>query len=508
MEQEPTERDQEFEPAPVTRPSPSEDRTRSVTILKNASIITFGAIALKLFNFLYNIAVVRQLGDAGYGQFAIVVNFVGLFAIFAELGISQFVMREIARHPEKSNPLFWNLVILRLGLALAGIVGITLAAVAFGYPPELVTGVALYTLTFVWAALQAPVEALLTANEKFEYVTSMSVLGQITTMTLGAVVLFNDWGFQALIGVGLLAMIPSTLLGVWAVRRHRLVQRPITITPRTWPQLIRGGLPFGFITLSLTISYTVDSVMLSRVAAPQVVGWYNAAYHLSQSMLFFFDGVTTAMVPTLAKAYLTNVVLVQAWFFRSVKVILLLGLPIAAGGSLVALPLITFLYGEQYLPAVLAFQIIVWDVPLLLFTSFSGNMTTIVGEERAAARIFFIAAISNIILNLLLIPQFSLYGAAVATLVTDLVAAIQFYFVLGRRLELPNMTSIALRIVAATSIMGAAVFVIVDMGLSFLLAIAVGGLTYAGMVVAMRILDEQEWNLLRRLVQKVGRVAA
>ena len=169
---------------------------RTTTILKNASIITLGAIALKLINFVYNVAVVRQLGDAGFGQFATVVNFVGLFAIFAELGISQYVMREIARNPENSDHLFWNLVFIRLALAVTGVFGITLAAIAFGYSPELVGGIALYTLTFVWASLQAPVETLLTANEKFSYITTMSVIGQISTIMLGTIVLINDWGFR------------------------------------------------------------------------------------------------------------------------------------------------------------------------------------------------------------------------------------------------------------------------------------------------------------------------
>lgn len=488
---------------PIATPD-SEQGSRTKTILKNASIVTLGAIALKLISFVYNVAVVRNLGDAGYGQFATVVSFVGLFAIFAELGISQYVMREIARYPEKTNQLFWNLVFIRLSLALIGVVGITAAAVAYGYPSELVGGVALYTFTFVWASLQAPVETLLTANEKFNYVTSMSVVGQISTIMLGSVVLLNDLGFIALIGVGLLAMAPPTFLGLWAVRRHRLLRRPPELNLRLWPTMIRRGLPFGFITLSLTISFTVDSVMLSRFEASEVVGWYNAAYQLARSLLFFFDGISVAMVPTLSRAFLTDVVLVQRWYYRSVKVILLMGLPIATGSTLVALPLFMFLYGEQYLPAVLAFQIIVWDVPLLLFTSFCGNMTTITGEERAAARIYFTAALANVILNLLLIPQFSLYGAAAATLITDLVAALQFYFILGRKLQLPNMSSIALRVLFSCVLMGGVVFGLREMGASLWVMIAAGMIVYAVMVVATRLLDSEEIALLRRVAMKAG----
>lgn len=70
-------------------------------------------------------------------------------------------------------------------------------------------------------------------------------------------------------------------------------------------------------------------------------------------------------MPALSHAYLTDTHLVQRWYFRSVKVILLMGLPIATGSTIIALPLFLFLYGDRILAAVLAFQIIVWDVPLL-----------------------------------------------------------------------------------------------------------------------------------------------
>ena len=257
------------------------------------------------------------------------------------------------------------------------------------------------------ASFQAPVETLLTANEKFNYVTSMSVVGHIDHCAWfhRAVPMIGD--SLQLIGVGLLAMAPPTFLGLWAARRHRLLRRPVVLTLGMLGTMIRRGLPFGFIALSLTISFTVDSVMLSRFEPSEVVGWYNAAYQLARSLLFFFDGISVAMVPTL-RAHFSDVALVQRWYYRSVKVIIMMGLPIAIGSTLIALPLFMFLYGEQYLPAVLAFQIIVWDVPLLLFTSFCGNMTTITGED-AAARIYFTAAIANVILNLLLIPKFSLW---------------------------------------------------------------------------------------------------
>ncbi|MEN4098366.1 MAG: oligosaccharide flippase family protein, partial [Anaerolineaceae bacterium] len=96
-------------------------------IFANTGFITVGTIALKLINFAFGVFVVRTLGDMRFGQYSIVLAFVGIFSIFAELGISQYVMREMARDRGKIRTYFWNLVALRVLLALVGITIIPLA---------------------------------------------------------------------------------------------------------------------------------------------------------------------------------------------------------------------------------------------------------------------------------------------------------------------------------------------------------------------------------------------
>src|SRR3972149_4069479 len=128
-------------------------QTLGRTIARNAAFVTVGGILLKVVNFAFGIYVVRRLGDDRFGQYSIVLAFVGLFQIFAELGISQFVMREISRGRDKASSLFWNLVAVRLVLAALGIAGITIGAAGIGYSDALVLGVFLYTWTFVLSAI-------------------------------------------------------------------------------------------------------------------------------------------------------------------------------------------------------------------------------------------------------------------------------------------------------------------------------------------------------------------
>jgi O-antigen/teichoic acid export membrane protein len=154
------------------------------------------------------------------------------------------------------------------------------------------------------------------------------------------------------------------------------------------------------------------------------------------------------------------------------------------------------------MPAAQSLQIIIWDVPVLMFASFCGNMTTVVGEERAAARIYIVSAIANILLNLYAIPRFSLIGASVVTVITDLIAALQFYFLLRQKLHLPDMKSVATRVVIASALMGIVVALISDRPL--LVPIGAGVVIYSGLVLVLRVLDDAERSMIFRFLHRRG----
>jgi O-antigen/teichoic acid export membrane protein len=473
-------------------------------IAKNTAFIMLGSAVLKAVNFLFGLYVVRRLGGDNFGRYSIVIAFVGVFQILAELGMSQYAMREIARDRTKTRGLFWNLVALRLSLALVGIIGITAAARLMGYGSALVLGVFYYTWTFVLSAFEAPLEAVLTANERLELVTVLTITSQLGFALLGAVVLLAGYGFVALIAVGLAAMLPQLALAVWMVRRLGLISWPPQIALRMWPALIKGGLPFGVSSLALTIAFSIDTVMLSRFQPPNVVGWYNVAYGLVLSLSATLNGFSRAIVPSLTKTFVGDQPRVENWFFHSVKLILMVSMPIAVGGTLIAQPLMRLLYGQTYLPASPALLILVWDAPVLMLASLGGNMTTITGEERAGARIYGISALANIALNLYFIPRMGFLGASYVTVLTDMIAALQFFFLLRRTLHLPNLTSVVARLLLCVGVMATAVMLVGSS--SLFVAISVGAIVYGGLVLVLRLVDDTERDGIQRLLRKLGQL--
>lgn len=470
------------------------------TVFKNTVYITAGSLALKVVNFVFRVYVLRQLGDAVFGQYSIVVAFVGLLQIGAELGVSQWAMREIARDRSATERIFGNLVVLRLVLALISVVVLTIAAMGVGYSYEIVLGVFFWSLTFIISAFESPLEVLLTAHERLDYTSVLSVVGQVSFVVLGTLVLMMGGGLIAFIAIGLVAMLPQLVLAYRMVRRNKMLPAHLPVHPSEWPFLIRMGLPFGIISLAITIATSIDTVILSWYWPDNQIGWYNAAYGLAISLLFIFRGFNTALVPSLSGVFMQDRAKVETWYFRTTRVVIILSLPIAVGGMLVAYPLITFLFGEQFAPAAQCFQVLAWDVPLLMFASFCGNMTTVVNEERQAARINMINAGANVVLNLIFIPIWGIMAASVITVLTDLLATMQFHFLLSRRLNPPSFVETLLRVGCASFLMGICVFLC--RGFPLFVQIGVGGAAYAGFTLLLRVLDASDWELVRKVMRR------
>lgn len=475
-------------------------------VFKNATFVTIGMLLLKLANFLFTIYVVRRLGDDRMGQYNTAIAFVSLFQIFAEMGITQYVMREIARDRTKIKTYFWNLVILRALLALMSIAYIPFLGYMFGYSGDILLGIGIYTTSFLLAALSFPLTMVLTAYEELGRVTIVGVFSQLVFIGLGAGLLMSGYGFIWLIAANLASLLVQAVLSIFYIRRLGISGFRFRIQPSQWLPMIRAGLPFGITSLMLSIAFSVDTVVLSQFVPNSEVGWYGVAYHLVFAILAFTGGFKDALVPSLSRVYVKDVEEVKRWFTYTIKMSFLLSMPIAVGGFLLAYPIIHLLYTAEFLPSALALQILVWDVPLLMFASFCGDMTIIANEERAAARINTFNTVSNVVLNLLLIPRFGLVGAALVTVLTDFISAMQFYFLFKRKFSLTSIPWLVARTAAAAVLMGGVIWWLRHLNLFVLTGI--GAVVYFVFAVAFRLVGWKEYEMILRFIKKVLRPAA
>lgn len=495
--------DQPTAEAPAAEQTGASSSLRSV-ILRNTLAITVGGWIIKVLNTVYVILVVRVLGEEGYGQFTTIMAFVGLFSVFFELGLSQYVKRTIAQRREPPEMLFWNLVALRLILAVLGLASIPLIALNLGYAQGLVIGTLLYTGTFVLSALLVPLGTLFEAYERYDIVLSIDVVAQLLTVITGVTLLWLGFGLYALLLVGYVVMPLQIAISYFTLRHQRLGPPPLRFAPRNWPMFIRASFPFALTSLALALNFNVDSVVLNWFHGDAEVGWYSASYRLVFSIVGFVGGFIAAFTPSIAREHVTNPEQTGPWAVKSIHWLTLFAIPAGVGVSILAPSIVVLLFGGSFAPAGPTLALLAWDIPLMLINAFYGNLTAAIGLERPASRIFLVSVALNVLLNILFIPGFGRQAAAAVTLATDLLSALAFFVLLNRHLTLDDVRPLLGKTALAAGLMAVAVWLARDLWLP--IPIALGAAIYGLIALRLDLFDRELLGWLRGRAMSVARM--
>ncbi len=472
------------------------------TVARNTIFGVGAQITLRGLAFVFNIFVVNRLGDSSYGQYSTVLAWTGIFAFLGDMGIAQYMSREIARDREKSLALFWDVAALRFVLAVLATVVTVVGAILASYSRELVLAIALLSSTYFIQAVLTPLGGIITGYERIDIASALVVLGQILFYGLATALLLYSPNYLWLVVASIANLPILTAVAAWVVVRNRMKPPPFKLNPSTWLALMRFGLPFALIQVSLTFAFRFDTLILEKSFSDDVVGWYNAAYTLTRSLMIFTAAFSVSLVPTLAREYVLNPQSIRPWYFRSVKFIALTGLPLAVGGSLLADKIILALYGTDFAYAILAFAILIWDTPLLMYTSICGNFTTAMKIEAKAAWVYGGMGLLNIFLNLLMIPRYGILAASVVTVATEFAGTVLFYRIFRRELGPGLGFSSMLRMALALLLMGLVVFA--ARGIHILLLIGLGAGVYILLIWLLRVLTPEEYALLAGSLKRLG----
>lgn len=476
-------------------------RQFSQVVARNSAVGMAAQLVIKILSFGFSVLIVRRLGVEAYGQYAAVLAFGALFVFLADLGLSPYAVREIARRrdavdgTEQANRVFGNIIVLRFLLALLAALLLIGTAWLTGRPLIMIGAIALGTLGLIMYSFQGASDAMLAGFERLDLSAGAKVLYQIIFVLVGAGALLFGFGYYGLIIANLLGILLMTL-ACWRGARS-LGLRPARPNPADWLALLRASLPFGIIGFTLGLSYKFDSVLLNIFRSDAETGYYNAAYNLVFSTVILSNVINTALYPSLTRQAATGPDMLPAIYARALRYLLVLALPIAVGASILADQLVPFLFKAEYLPAVPALQIVIWVVPLMFCSEFLGYVVLIRGQERSAARAIVISTSINVGLNLLLVPLFGFIGAATMTVVTEAILVGQYVWMLRAELRQLDWGQILLRPLLAALLMGGAVLAL--RGLPLLLNVAIGGGVYGLLLLALGSLGRDELQFVRGL---------
>ena len=157
--------------------------------------------------------------------------------------------------------------------------------------------------------------------------------------------------------------------------------------------------------------------MLGLLGQVTETGWYNAAFKVIGVSTIPASLIGLSFFPALSSALSDPQKLQRIWNYQ-MKAMIFLVVPIVVGGITLAPRIISFIYGADFSPSILAFQILLVSVGLMILYSPLAQALLIFNQQKKTLWIAPVGAGVNVLLNLILIPTYSLYGAAISTVFT------------------------------------------------------------------------------------------
>jgi O-antigen/teichoic acid export membrane protein len=371
-----------------------------------------------VFYILLNIILARFLGREAFGSFSFFFSIFNIVVLISYFGINNSTRKFVAQH-NKTEVLS---DVLQTSLTIRVVISLLMSAVLSVVSPFLAKAVGRPEFTVMFIA-SVPLLFLLSfddyLNGVFQGLHRLKYNFYIGTLEAGLRVLFVI-GFIGLFGlVGViysytLALTLSSIVGAVLLYKHfysnskRIFSLPIA------KQIIRYSLPLFFLSIGFMLSSEVDTILVAMLRGDGEAGIFAVAKQLVVKLPQVALAISLGVMPVFAKKELDREQSKKI-LHRLLRINTAIFVPLSLFVLSTAWFLVPLLYGDEYRSAVLPLLLL---LPNLLTTSYSVFINAFLdyrGKAKARAVNLSLCLLANIVLDLLLIPQYGAAGAALAT---------------------------------------------------------------------------------------------
>jgi O-antigen/teichoic acid export membrane protein len=435
----------------------------------------------------------RYLGAAGYGRYALALALLQAIGVLADAGLVAVVVRESSRAPGRTAVLVGNALAMRLAL---GVVVVGLAAAASGLPsygPDVRTAVLIASVPFAMGIVSSSLAAVFQVRLALGRAALADATGRVASFAALLAVVSADLGFEAVVASA--AAGAAVTLALTAGFARRLLRVRPAADPAIWRELAVAALPLGLTLAVAEIYFRADTFILALSRPAAEVGHYSLAYRLYELLALFPALVMASVYPLLSRQLPGNLASARRTLDGTARAFLTLGVPLAAGGAIVASELARVAGGDEFAAAAGPLRLLLCAAALAYLSGLCGYALIAGGHERSTLWLSLCALALNLALNVALAPAYGATAAAAIALGSEALLLAGGWWLLQRRLGLRPALAGLWAISLAAAVMAAAVWPLRDRSLA--LTVPLGGLVYGAALWALGGIDRRTLEDLR-----------
>ncbi len=416
--------------------------------------------------------VIGYLGESGFGDYIIVVTFIYIFSVFADLGLYSIVVREISREGAEEKKIINNAFTLRLtaGFFILGVA--YFVSLLFPYSNNVHYGIAVAALGF-W--ILSNIQVLMGLFQKhlaMDKVALAEIAGRIIQLFFVWYFVAYDFGFLYIISAIFFGAVINFILVLHFASVY--VKIKLAFDFKFWKKLLVQSYPLAISAILVLIYFKLDTIFLSVMKDSEAVGVYGLSYKILENLIFFPAMIVGLTMPIMSKYIFTEREKFKAVVQRTLNFLIIAFIPLAFGAIMASDKIIGLFADEGFSDSPMVLNILIIALGFIFLGALFSNIIIAANQQKRLAQIYFVGMVFNVITNFIFIPKYSYFGAAVTTVVTELLVTGLMIYVIYKTINfLPSFFKILFKALLASFLMVLVLYYFSYLNIFFLVLIGV-----------------------------------
>ncbi len=398
-------------------------------LLENLSFQSIAEFAGKGLQAVYTIYLANVLGAEGYGIYGFATSIVSYFVLFVSFGMDVYGSREVATNNDSVESNVSHIFSLRLLLAVVAY--ILLIAIVYLFMDDVIVQFAILLIGINIFSNAILLNWVFQGLEKMGIIAVRTVL--VSSLSLILILLYVKSQDDTLLAFGILSfsmLLNSIIMTIYYLRKIGKIK--LSYSSEDWKRIAKGSIPIGLFGVMVSIMNNIDLSLIGALLTDfkYEAGIYNAAYKIVFFAIVPSIIIQNAFFPQLSRA--EGVDKRNSLFSKYSKAIHVVGALTAFITYFYSDFLISSLLNSEFQGSIVLMRLFAISI-FIVFVNISLASTLVAWKmEKLVIYATIYAVMMNIIIDIVLIPNYGAYGATVATILAEFTLLIALTYNLYR----------------------------------------------------------------------------
>ena len=460
----------------------------------------FSQFLASICGFIWTILIARYLGVSDYGIMNFAISFTGISVILMDLGISVHIVRHIATDYDSSSKYLGNAIPLKSILSFISFLITLVILIIMGSDELTIQITLLFTIERIFVSMTGLLNGALQAVEEGKYQAIGNILLNLLLLAFIIISILSNLGIYGITISYVLANFIVVIVQYLLVEK-RISKPKFEFDREFCKKILLLSIPFALTSFFGLILSSVDMLMLTNMIGSYANGLYSSAYKLISIFALIQTVYFTVIFPVMSRLFKNEKKLFVVSFEKSVKYLMLIVIPLSFAVMVYSTDIIILFFGEEYLMASSILSILMWTVSLGFLAGICLNLLNASHKEKTVTLNLMITALVNVILNLFLIPKYSYNGAAITTVLSDILSLVLFLYSVYKLGVLKNKKLLVdlLKIIIGSIILFISLIVL---NLNMWVALPVGIIIYFTVIIVFKTFDDDDKYILNEILNR------